>query len=307
MHDPTRPATRISGGIALIFAAAVALGGCASGKQALEQQVQELEREVLRLRAERANLAARNRALDDERLVHERKIDQCAETKRERQLQIVRLTEGQAIEAPPVPLIEEVDDDDDGKRPLLQLAGAPRIARSSAGPLPPLPDAGAVDSLGVVPLGGGAAAAPGDPGTPEAGAMSSFDDGYRAFSNRSYAEALDLFAAFLKDNPDHRFADNALFWRGECYLAQGKLLKAIGELERLIRKFPRSEKGPSALYRIGFAYDQLNDREKASEYYFKVVERYPGTDAARKASRRVAAIREAGVRRTGLVQTAAQR
>jgi tol-pal system protein YbgF len=299
MHVPPEVATRFISGAALLAVALVALGGCASSKQAIEQQVAELEREVLRLRAERANLAARNQALDDERVVYERKIDRCAAGRRERQLQVVRLAEGQVIEPPPSAVPEEPQDD--GKRPLLKLDGAPRVAQRVAGPLPPLPDSSAIDSLGVVPMGGTAVAGPAP------AEMSTFDEGYRAFSNRRYGEALSLFAGFLKENPDHQYADNALFWRGECYLAQGKLLKAIGELERLMRRFPRSEKGPSAMYRIGFAYDRLNDRQKASEYYFKVVERYPGTDAARKASRRVAAIKETGGRQTGLLQTAAQR
>jgi len=287
-------------GVTAAMIALLALGGCASSKKALEKQVQELEREVLRLRAERSNLAARNRALDDERLLREHKAEQCEVASREKQLQVVRLTAGEQIEPAPA-VAEAAPPKDDGKRPFLQLAGMSR-APSRSGPLPPLPPAGAGDSLGVVPMNGSSSA----PAQPE-GEMASFHAGYRAFSNRSYAEALGLFAHFLRENPDHQYADNALFWRGESYLAQGKLLKAVGELERLLRRYPRSEKGPSALFRIGFAYERLNDRQKASEYYFQVGDRYPGSEAARKASRRVAAIREAGGRQTSLIQTAAQR
>jgi TolA-binding protein len=78
-----------------------------------------------------------------------------------------------------------------------------------------------------------------------------------------------------------------LYWRGECYLAKGRFLKAIGEFERLGKRYPDSEKVPSGLYRIGFVYDKLKDFKTAVRYYFEVVEKYPGTDAARRAGNRV--------------------
>ena len=263
-----------------------------SQREELAQQQEELASQTRRLAAQRERIATQQGRIDSQ-------TAQIAA--REKQLKVVRLTEGSALPArSSVETAPPPEPDDEGKRPFLQLAGAP-ASRRSGGPLPPVPVAAPGETLGVVPMDGSPTAA-----TPQ-DEMSSFHEGYRAFSNNRYAEALGLFAHFLKEHPDHQYADNALFWRGESYLAQGKLLKAIGELERLLRRYPRSEKGPSAMYRIGFAYDRLNDREKASEYYFKVVDRYPGTDAARKASRRVAAIKEAGGRQAGLVRTAAQR
>ena len=72
-------------------------------------------------------------------------------------------------------------------------------------------------------------------------------------------------------------------------------------------RYPRSDKAASAAYRIGFSYDQMHDKVKAKEYYFKVVEKYPGTDAARRASQRVAVLDDGGDGKQSLMNTSAKR
>jgi tol-pal system protein YbgF len=137
--------------------------------------------------------------------------------------------------------------------------------------------------------------------------MNQFHEAYRAYTNMQYDAALAGFSKFVAAQPEHDYADNAMYWRGECLLAQGKMLQAVGEYERLMRRYPRSEKAPAALLRIGFVYDKLNDLEKASDYYFKVVDGYPGSDEARKASQRMAAIQGSRGRAFGVTPTSAKR
>ena len=157
------------------------------------------------------------------------------------------------------------------------------------------------DNLGVVSAGNAGETASGqDP-------IDEFNAAYQLYANKRYGEALDAFAAYLQEHPEHDYADNAMFWRGECYFASGRVLKAIGELERLVARYPGSDKKASALYRVGFAYDKLGDRARALEYYFRVVDNHPGTDAARRASRRVAVLQEAGIYVGAAVPTAAKR
>jgi tol-pal system protein YbgF len=292
--------------IAAIACAAVGLSGCATTKQALEQQVADLERQVVQLKAERTNLTARVSGLDDKLLLYEKRADKCSQQRHERSLEVVRLSPGdEASIAPEVEeqTIEQIPEGD-GKRPVLKIVGSSGYGASAGG---------AVARRTVIPVGDGdnlGVVAPGSlpsEGETVSGPMVAFQEAYRAYTNGSLDEALGRFSAFLQENPSHGYADNAMFWRGECYLAKGKLFKAIGEYERLVRRFPSSEKKPSALYRVGFAYDKLGDLGKAKEYYFKVVDRHPGTDAARKASRRVAAIREAGGRNAILLPTSAER
>jgi len=294
-----------------LLAVALLAGGCAESRDSLREKIANLERDVLRLKAEKANAVAKTSALDDERVVLEKKIATCDENKHERALKVVRLKPGDEAERPePLAELWPNEKKSDGKRPQLTLVGysGEDMVASSTMPMAPLPRTSTGvpptfggDNLGVVAAGTGSAAAAGD------GTMEQFQEAYRSYTNARYDEALAGFSKFVAANPSHDYADNALYWRGECLLAQGKLLQAVGEYERLATRYPRSEKAPAVFLRIGFVYDKLGDLEKASDYYFKVVDGYPGSEEARKASQRVAAIQESRGRAFGVTKTSAKR
>ena len=296
--------------------------GCAarSGVGA-EEQLRALEKEVARLTSERANLDARAAMLDDKVVLLEARLKKCGGNEG-RALQVVKLSPTQEGDAPDATgavgadVEAEWDDTPDasleetvqeGKRPVLVLnahgdrrtAAAPR---RTEGPLavPTRFEPLGADNLGVV-------AGDGSTPTPDRSEMARFNEAYRAFSNKQHATALKEFAAFIKENPDHPYADDALYWRGECYLAQGKFLYAVGEFQRLVHRYPGSDKVSSGLYRIGFSYDKLHDFAKAAEFYFEVVERFPGTDAARRAGARVADLKNTTPVGGALLSTSATR
>lgn len=279
--------------------------GCGPSKAAMQDQIASLQREIVKLRSERANLDSRASALDDRVLLLKKELGKCdAEPARERpNLEVVRLIPGddpgveeeaeeEAEEAEaPIRLNEEsIPPNRRGKRPSLVLKGAPEYRPSEAPRSSSFNRNETFSGLGADNLGITGGGQPTAPTVGEDVAMELFNSAYRAYTNKQYAVALEKFSLFVRDYPTHHFADNALFWRGESYLASGQMLRAIGELERMIARYPQSEKVPSALYRMGFVYDTLRDFGKAVEYYFKVVERFPGTDAARRASRRVSEI-----------------
>lgn len=302
MIDQTTSSLRSLG--AALLAAAL-LGGCAETRDSLREKIANLEREVVRLRAEKANAVAKSASLDDERIVLEKKVAACDAKKQERALKVVRLKpEDEGAPAPAEPWPNEKRDD--GKRPVLTLVGypggepAPAAAPSPRAPSP-VPQTYIGDNLGVVSAGGSPAAPAAD------GSMEQFQAAYLAYTNARYDEALSGFSRFVVASPAHGYADNALFWRGECLLAQGKGLLAVGEYERLLARYPRSEKAPAALLRIGSVYDKLGDLGRASDYYFRVVDEHPGSDEARKASQRVAAIGESRGRSFGVTPTSAKR
>ncbi len=292
----------------IIFAVVVSFVwiGCGPSRAVMQDQISSLEREIVKLRSERVNLDSRAGALDDRVLLLKKKLGKCeAEPQRERPaLEVVRLKadeEQAAVEEPeeeeePVRLTEEsISWNRRGERPSLVLKRAPEYAPSGAPRSSSFDRAATFTGLGADNLGVTSGGGP----SPETGdgddaAMALFNSAYRAYTNKQYAVALEQFSQFARDYSSHHFADNALFWRGESYLAGGQMLRAIGEFERMISRYPQSDKVPSALYRMGFVYDKLRDFGKAVEYYFKVVERFPGTDAARRASRRVSEIEKRG-------------
>ena len=274
----------------------VVFSGCSTSKEALTKTIDDLNRELLRARAQKLNLTARNVSLDDRVLLLEKQIEKCWSDEDEKRLRVVTLTTDSDEEPEPTVAEEIVWNDqkippnkENKKRPVLTLVGARQTMAGagssypSGGPVVRSPIVGG-DNLGVVNNDG--------KGSTATAPMDDFHRAYRAYSNKDFMVALGGFSRFVKEYPEHEYADDAMYWSGECFFSQGKMLKAIGQNERLLRRYPRSDKTASALYRIGFVYDQLHDRERAGEYYFKVVEMHPGTQAARKASLRVAAIRE---------------
>ncbi len=295
--------------------AAILFSGCASSRATSEETIRSLEREVARLKAERANIDARSRALDDKLVIMNKKLGKC-ETLPKPDLQVVRLTPSEDIEPEDEP--EAYTEDrtaivTDKKRPTLKLhesayrlpartANAPRLVGSAPKSIPVRGDTAfsglGAEDLGVVAMGAKTAES--------VSGMDQFNRAYLSFSNKSYDAALQQFASFIQMNSSHAYADDALYWRGECYLAKGKLMKAIGEFERLAKRYPNSEKVPAGLYRIGFVYDKLRDYKTAVRYYFRVVERFPGTDAARRASSRVTEI-ENRTQGGGILPTSAKR
>ena len=319
-----------------LFVVSGQLYGCAKADETSTDTISKLQREVLQLKAENANLYAKNHALDDKLLVVEKKIDVKQGEHRIAKLKTVKLTpslgEPVPFESNNDQIAEEISFADkshaehnrishkkrkhDKKRPVLKLSGnydlgtsnssyhssrrSPSIKKASAVNYRDIPVVGKGDNLGVV--GGASRDVSSLPAAnSSSSSMDVFNSAYRAYNNGNMDSALAGFAQFLKMEPSHSYSDNAMFWRGESYLASGHTIKAIGEFERLLRRFPNSEKAASALYRIGFIFDQLNDKQKAGKYYFKVVESYPGSAAARKAGKRMAMQSRSGtIERTSL-------
>lgn len=289
----------------ICFVGLCCIAGCAAQTQHSDPKLKELEKKVMQLKAENINLHAKTRYLDDKVLLYEKKKAIAGKKKAENGLRTVRLSptgnfDEQTLVGESVYEDELVVSFKDApakgeKRPVLRLsersfsehsiASPSSSASSSASPSATtqyenIPMTHRGENLGVVSANGQLEQA-------EADSMALFNAAYRAYNNKDYSGALAGFSTFLQKESNHKFADNAMFWIAECHLAQGKLFNAVGEFERLLRRYPRSEKAASSLYRIGFIYDRMQDAAKAKEYYFKVVDEYPGSEAARKASRRM--------------------
>lgn len=63
------------------------------------------------------------------------------------------------------------------------------------------------------------------------------------------------------------------------------LIGALRDFDDIAMNFPRSAEAPEALFHLGVSYDHpnLSDFGIALGYYRRTVEKYPGTESARKA------------------------
>ncbi|MBL8607422.1 MAG: tol-pal system protein YbgF [Myxococcales bacterium] len=99
---------------------------------------------------------------------------------------------------------------------------------------------------------------------------------------RRYGEGVEALNAFLTKWPDHPYAENAVYWRGECFFAQGDYARAIGEFESVVARPQSGAKVPDAMLKLGIAHDKMGHADKARAAYDRLAREYPKSDAARR-------------------------
>lgn len=211
-----------------------------------------------------------------------------------------------ADESPPDFTTLASDDEpvEGSSRPVLHLYGTPRpevtvLAGPAAPSIVAAPPPGGFDRLPVVLTPGAPDSVPAIPMLPVAvapdappppapsdadvAAVAEYRAALALVSAREWDLALASLGRFVTLHPNHAYADNAMYWRGEVLYAQRDYAAAITELTAMIQRFPQGNKVPDALLRIGFAYQRLGESERAREIFRRVREQYPGTVAARTA------------------------
>jgi tol-pal system protein YbgF len=113
-------------------------------------------------------------------------------------------------------------------------------------------------------------------------ARRAYDAALSLVNAKRYGEALDAFAGFLVRWPDHPNADNAMYWRGECYFAQGEYVRAADQFAGVIARFPMGNKVPDALLKLGMSRQKLGDPQAARQSYDRLRRDYPRSEAARR-------------------------
>ena len=116
-------------------------------------------------------------------------------------------------------------------------------------------------------------------------AKRAYDAALALVNQKQFAQALEAFAAFLVKWPDHPNADNATYWRGECYFAQGEFARAAEQFEGVLTRFPMGNKVPDALLKLGMAEEKLGNPQKANQAYERLQREFPRSEPARRIPR----------------------
>nr|WP_320193609.1 tol-pal system protein YbgF [uncultured Desulfobacter sp.] len=104
---------------------------------------------------------------------------------------------------------------------------------------------------------------------------------------RNISTAQALFSDFVKKFPDHKLADNALYWLGECSYTVGDYKEAAKIFKTLVQTYPKGQKVPDALLKTGYAYMSIDNVSQANHYFKQVITRYPFSPAADKAQKKL--------------------
>lgn len=303
-----RAGAKISVKIRAILPLLLALGGCAHGAtrsqavapvasgttvceevhdtvRAHRERIRELEAAVALARAEANALRIALR--------------EAEERERTRATRIVHTPDEQGVD------VVDEEPEESGPRPVLRLYGsAPApipgppasvfadapppppalrlpVAHSGAGPsdgVPAIPAAPVVVTPRVAPSPARNEPRP-DP------AAAAYREALAHVSARRFDEALAGLDAFLRANPDHAYADNAMYWRAEIHYARRDYRRALAEFTALVERYPRGNKVPEALLRIGLCHERMGDRASAQRAFERLRAEFPASAAARMASR----------------------
>jgi tol-pal system protein YbgF len=104
------------------------------------------------------------------------------------------------------------------------------------------------------------------------------------YSKGRYALALTLFSRLNKIYPHSKYIDNVLFWQGECWYKMGKYKLAIKLYNQVINKYGSKNKAPDAMFKMAFSYYKLGYKDKGRALLAKVMEIWPNSKVASKAS-----------------------
>ncbi len=118
-----------------------------------------------------------------------------------------------------------------------------------------------------------------------------YRDAYETFHKGDLEGARRKFEGFLRQYPNTELSDNAQFWIGETYYLKKDYEKAILEYEKAIAKYPEGDKVPPAMFKQALAFLELGDRTNARNLLKRVIEKYPRSDQAQLAKKKLETIK----------------
>jgi tol-pal system protein YbgF len=192
-------------------------------------------------------------------------------------------------------------------RHLAEQAFGEAEAARRAPPAASEPSSGRSGEVPVVPgvqSGGGSEIDEEVPATGADKEVQDYEAAFRLYRAGDYQAAVDRFQAFVKAHPDSDYADNALFWMGECHQKLGDFVLAAVTFERVHKEFPEGNKVPDALYRQAVALVEIG-RQKgeqaeydaaAREVLQRILDEYPRSERADEARTQLEKL-SAGARR----------
>lgn len=131
------------------------------------------------------------------------------------------------------------------------------------------------------------ARSPGPALSPDELAKKEYEAALALMERKDYRGAIARFQDFLKKHPESDLADNAQYWVGEGHYALREFDQAILEFDAVRRKYPKGDKVPAALLKLGFAFSELGDKVDARLILQELIDRYPQSEEALRAQQKL--------------------
>jgi tol-pal system protein YbgF len=168
----------------------------------------------------------------------------------------------------------------------MRAAAAPVPQVYAPSGAPPLP--GGPPAAGGTPLPQGPGLPPPVASAPAPPPRELYSQAYADYARGNYDLAIQEYKEYLQHYPSTDFSDNAQYWIGECLYSKQRFGEAVDAWDELMRAFPSSDKLPDARLKKGLAFERLGKRREAMAEFRVVVERYPNSEAGKKAREKLA-------------------
>jgi tol-pal system protein YbgF len=110
----------------------------------------------------------------------------------------------------------------------------------------------------------------------------------------NYQGAIVAFQNFIKQYPKSNLAPRAQYWIGDSYFNLRDFKLAIGSQQALLKTYPDSPTVPDALLNIASSQIEMGETLNGRKTLEDLVARFPVSEAAEKAKRRIAALNAPG-------------
>lgn len=118
--------------------------------------------------------------------------------------------------------------------------------------------------------------------------MHSYFQGLQELKEKRHEEAASSFRDFLKKNPEHVYADRARYLVAKALFENKEYQLSVVAVNQLLSKHPESFRTGDALFLKALAYDQMGSRNEADSAFRDIIQRYPHSENAKAARRRLA-------------------
>jgi tol-pal system protein YbgF len=120
--------------------------------------------------------------------------------------------------------------------------------------------------------------------------LAKYRQGLDNYRSRRYSKALTHFDVVLAMAPFGAWADNAQYWKGECYYGMGKFDQSLTEFTKVFA-YRKTEKADDAQLKIARCYLALGDKTNALRSFQQLVDEYPKSEYIGTAKKEISYLR----------------
>jgi tol-pal system protein YbgF len=136
-------------------------------------------------------------------------------------------------------------------------------------------------NLGTLPPDAAAAI---KPPLPDGNAKQQYDYATALITkDQNFPEAERALRAFIAAYPTDGLTPNAYYWLGETYYVRKDYQQAAFTFAEAFQKYPKAQKAPDSLFKLGLSLSQLNQTKEACTAYGRLLDNFPTADNALKA------------------------